>query len=129
VDAKLEAVKKFEFVKKMGGTEISRPFFKELVLELDQMLAGYYQNNEMKKCSRSIKTPLTLFTLMIFNYMLACFFSMIWMDFIAFMFMFGFYICLLVVLFWLFSRYKNDFRELSQCVDFVASFIWDNVNL
>lgn len=127
IDAKLKSVKKFETIKKMGGPEISRQYLKELIVEIDDMLQRYCESNEAKKSSQTGKTPLTLFSIMVVNYLLAWFFNLIWMDYVSFLFVFGFYTSLIVVVFWLFCKYKNDYKELCQFIDFIAAFIWDNV--
>jgi hypothetical protein len=121
-------VKKFESIKKMGGSETSRRYLKELILELDDLLESYYKNNQIKQtANKTSRTPITLFIIMLVNYMLSSFFSFIWMGYVAVMFTFGFYASMAILVFWIFGKFKNEYRELNQCIDFVTGFIWNYV--
>lgn len=126
---KLKAIQKFESIKKMGGNETSRMYLKELILELDELLAKYYQNNQFKMSSTCAKTPLTLICLIFSNYILASLFGFIWMTFISSVFKSGFYISLIFLLFWSFSKYTGQYKEINFYIDNITIFFWDNVSL
>lgn len=129
MDTKLKSIKFFESIKKMGGVETSRIYLKELIFELDELLSKYFAHNQMKKSTESLKTPFTLLSLVFINYILAGFFSFIWMSFFAYMFKLGLYLSLFTVLFWSYSKYTRQNSDIVGLVDTACSFLWENVNI
>lgn len=127
MNSKLKSIKFFESIKKMGGAETSRIYLKELIFELDELLKKYFAHNQMKKSTENLRTPFTLLAMVFINYLSAGFFNFIWMTFVALMFRMGFYISLIGLIFWSYSKYTRQNLDAIQLIDQICSFVWDNV--
>ncbi|CAF0709276.1 unnamed protein product, partial [Brachionus calyciflorus] len=127
IDIKLQTVQYFESIKKMGGTETSRIYLKELIFELDELLTKYYVSIQQKNSTDSTKTPSTLISLIFLNYFTSSFLNFIWMGFFGFLFKIGFYFSLLTLLFWIYSKYSNQYLNIIHTIDIICVFIWNNI--
>ena len=127
IDSKNKALNKFELSKKLGGSEISINYLKQLNEELDSMFVNYSKTNNTKQSLTTSKTPTILLMLMSINYMISNFLSALWLGCFSFIFTFVFYASFFGLLIWCYLRCNGQYKEILLYVDLLSNFLWDKV--
>jgi hypothetical protein len=129
IDSKNKALNKFESSKKLGGSEISIDFLKELNEELDSMFIGYSKTNRTKQSLTTSKTPTILLLLMITNYLISNILTALWLGCFSFIFTFIFYISFFSLITWCYIRCNGQYKDILLYVDIISNFLWDRVRI
>ena len=127
VDSKNKSLNKFEASKKLGGSEISIDYLKQLNEELDSMFIGYSKTNRTKQSLTTSKTPTILIMLMIINYLISNILSALWLGCFSFIFTFVFYVSFFALILWCYIRCNGQYKDILLYVDIISNFVWDKV--
>ncbi|CAL8354880.1 unnamed protein product [Boreogadus saida] len=124
---RLEAVRHFRSVKKMGGEELCRRYQEQLEAELDLSHASYSKLNDGKNIFRAVRTPATLLGLVFLCYAASLFTGLLGARWLASMCHLLMGVALVALLTWLYTRYSGELRPLGHVIDRVAAAMWEQV--
>ena len=123
------AIETFRRIKKLGSLDIGLKYLHDLNQELDNLSLAYLKNNQTKKNSQSTRTPFTLICLIFVTYFLSGLFRYFWLGFISFLFLLLFYASCLSLIFWLYAKFKGEYKELIALFDLIVLLIWENLKV
>ena len=64
---------------------------------------------------------------MVLCYFIAGILDTLWLGGINFIFMFGFWVCFVLLFVWLYTKYSGEYAEVGEYIDYFADVIWNNV--
>lgn len=95
--------------------------------EIEKMYIKYSQQNEAKNVFKAARTPATLFSVLMFFYLMSGIFGLFGMYSFANMCNLGMGAFLLLLTVWAYVRYSGEYRDAGVYIDEVATFLWENV--
>ncbi|CAL4079710.1 unnamed protein product [Meganyctiphanes norvegica] len=98
-----------------------------LVEEIDKLHEKYSQQNEAKNVFKAARTPATLFSILMFFYLLSGVFGLFGMYSFANVCNLAMGIFIIMLTLWAYVRYSGEYRDIGVHIDEVASFLWENV--
>uniref|UniRef100_A0A2P2I0N4 Atlastin n=2 Tax=Hirondellea gigas TaxID=1518452 RepID=A0A2P2I0N4_9CRUS len=98
----------------------------QLEEEIDKLYNKYVEQNEAKNVFKAARTPATLFSALMFFYLLSGIFGLFGMYPFATICNLGMGAFLIMLTLWAYVRYSGEYRELGIYIDEVATFLWEN---
>ncbi|KAK8742839.1 hypothetical protein OTU49_001695 [Cherax quadricarinatus] len=95
--------------------------------EVGKMFLKYSQQNEAKNVFKAARTPATLFSVLMFFYLLSGIFGLFGMYSFANMCNLGMGVFLIMLTVWAYVRYSGEYRDAGVYIDELATFLWENV--
>lgn len=89
---------------------------------------NYKKHNDSKNVFAFSRTPTAFISAMVIFYLIAGLLDMIWLSGLNFIFMFGFWVCFILLGLWLYTKYSGDYSEIGEYIDHFADIIWNNVS-
>uniref|UniRef100_A0AC35TWW8 Major sperm protein n=1 Tax=Rhabditophanes sp. KR3021 TaxID=114890 RepID=A0AC35TWW8_9BILA len=125
--AMAKSIRNFKSTKKMGGTDFSLTFLEKLEEEILVQFESFLKVNASKNLFKSMKTPAVLVFLLIINYIFQELFQLIGMELFASIFSTVLFVLIGAISTWVYSRYSGNIRDISQYIDDLVQFLWENV--
>ncbi|RDD47484.1 Atlastin-1 [Trichoplax sp. H2] len=124
-DIKVESIKQFKTVRKMGGDAYSQKYLEKLTKEIDEAFERYEVENESKNVLNIFRTPITLAVMMVVLYLLSGI-----LEFAALRMLSNLVdLCTTLVFFaislWSYIRYTGKYTAVGGKIDDVANAIWE----
>ena len=66
---------------------------------------------------------------MVLCYLIASMLDAIWLGGINIIFTFGFWVCFVLLIIWLYTKYSGEYAEIGEYIDYFADIIWNNVRI
>lgn len=98
-----------------------------LVEEVEKMYIKYSQQNEAKNVFKAARTPATLFSVLMFFYLMSGIFGLFGMYSFANVCNLGMGVFLIMLTVWAYVRYSGEYRDAGVYIDELATFLWENV--
>ncbi|XP_042221469.1 atlastin-like isoform X1 [Homarus americanus] len=98
-----------------------------LVEEVEKIYQKYSQQNEAKNVFKAARTPATLFSVLMFFYLLSGIFGLFGMYSFANMCNLAMGVFLIMLTVWAYVRYSGEYRDAGVYIDELATFLWENV--
>ncbi|KAK4291018.1 hypothetical protein Pmani_036130 [Petrolisthes manimaculis] len=95
--------------------------------ELDNMYSKYSQLNEAKNVFKAARTPATLFSVLMFFYLMSGVFGLFGMYAFANLCNLSMGAFLVMLAVWAYARYSGEYRDAGGYIDELATFLWENV--
>ncbi|XP_068176823.1 atlastin-2-like isoform X2 [Antennarius striatus] len=121
------AVRRFRGVKKMGGDDFCRRYQEQLEAELDDAYANFCKHNDGKNIFHAVRTPATLFAIVLAMYAAALVTSFLGVASAAALCRLVMGVALAALCVWVYVRYSGEFREVGGAIDHVAEALWEQV--
>jgi len=121
------AMEEFDSRRKMGGEEFSHKYREQLRGQIDESYEHYKAHNLSKNIFKAANTPITIFVMWGFLYVLsqiAALFMLYPVANLANLLMWGLF---LVGVTWGYARYSGDFADVGVTIEEMTQKIWDNV--
>jgi len=121
------AMEEFDSRRKMGGEEFSHKYREQLRDQIDESYEHYKAHNMSKNIFKAANTPITIFVMWGFLYVLsqiAALFMLYPVANLANLLMWGLF---LVGITWGYARYSGDFADVGVTIEEMTQKIWDNV--
>lgn len=91
------------------------------------MYSKFSLQNESKNVFKAAKTPATLFSVLVFFYLLSGLFGLFGVYAMANLCNLAMASFLILLIIWAYVRYSGEYRDFGVRIDELASFIWENV--
>lgn len=120
------ALKMFDTCKKMGGEGFSETFRSRLEEDIMKKYDLLIKQNESKNVFAAAKTPAVLFFVIVALYFVAGVFAVFGMTSLANLSNLLMMILMSLLGLWTYARYTGNLTECEECIDVVASNLWEN---
>jgi len=125
-EVRRQSIEKFRMARKMGGEQLSRTYQQGLEAEIHELYLNYKKHNDSKNVFAFSRTPTTFISCMILCYFIAGILDIIWLGGLNFIFMFGFWVCFVLLIVWLYTKYSGEYSEIGEYIDYFADVVWNN---
>ncbi|XP_026077790.1 atlastin-2-like isoform X1 [Carassius auratus] len=124
-ELKQSCVRQFCGVKKMGGEEFCRRYQEQLEQEIDEAYASFLKHNHGKNIFFAVRTPATLFAVMVVMYVSSMLTGFLGVSSVAVLCNLLMGLALISLCVWTYVRYSGEFRELGCFIDRLALTLWE----
>ena len=112
----------------MGGEGFSETFRSRLEEDIVKKYDLLIKQNESKNVFAAAKTPAVLFCVIVALYFVAGVFAVLGMTSLANLSNLLMMILMSLLGLWTYARYTGNLTECEECIDIVASNLWENVS-
>lgn len=95
--------------------------------EIEKLHEKFAQQNEAKNVFKAARTPATLFSILMFFYLMSGIFGLFGMYAFANVCNLSMGIFIIMLTMWAYVRYSGEYRDIGVRIDEVASFLWENI--
>ncbi|CAF1490627.1 unnamed protein product, partial [Didymodactylos carnosus] len=123
-----QSLVEFRRAVKLGDDQVSQSYQEVLDGEMSELFSNYKKHNDSKNLCDFGRTPITFISCMVICSLIAVVLDAVWLGGLKFIFMFPFWMCFVLLLVWLYTKYRGQYSEIGEYIDYFSDVVWNNVS-